>query len=88
MKKFATAAVAAACLTFAAPALADCDDGEMVIKFSHVVAGSGHPKGDAATLLAARWRADVRGCRFYFLHHPHVRISAQVMAHWARLRSR
>ncbi|MEN3791952.1 DctP family TRAP transporter solute-binding subunit [Fulvimarina sp. MAC3] len=29
-----------------------CDDGEMVIKFSHVVADSGHPKGDAAQLLA------------------------------------
>ncbi|EAU40676.1 TRAP transporter solute receptor, DctP family protein [Fulvimarina pelagi HTCC2506] len=29
-----------------------CGDGETVIKFSHVVADSGHPKGDAAQLLA------------------------------------
>lgn len=61
MKKFATAAVAIACLAFAAPALADCDDGEMVIKFSHVVAGSGHPKGDAATLLAKRVNEEMNG---------------------------
>ena len=61
MKKFAMAAVAAACLTFAGPALADCDDGEMVIKFSHVVAGSGHPKGDAATLLAKRVNEEMNG---------------------------
>ena len=29
-----------------------CGDGETIIKFSHVVADSGHPKGDAAQLLA------------------------------------
>ena len=27
---------------------AACDPGETVIKFSHVVAAHGHPKGDAA----------------------------------------
>jgi C4-dicarboxylate-binding protein DctP len=45
-------AVSALAITFAAgQALAQdaCDDGEMVIKFSHVVAATGHPKGDAAT---------------------------------------
>ncbi|WP_417767249.1 DctP family TRAP transporter solute-binding subunit [Stappia sp.] len=61
MKKFATAAVAAACFAFSAPALADCDDGEMVIKFSHVVAATGHPKGDAATMLANRVNEEMNG---------------------------
>jgi len=42
-------------------ALANCDDGEMVIKFSHVVAATGHPKGDAATLLAERVNAEMNG---------------------------
>ncbi|MCA1298355.1 DctP family TRAP transporter solute-binding subunit [Stappia indica] len=62
MKKFATAALAAASLAFAAPAFAeDCQDGEMVIKFSHVVAASGHPKGDAATMLAKRVNEEMNG---------------------------
>ncbi|SON56854.1 C4-dicarboxylate-binding periplasmic protein precursor [Hartmannibacter diazotrophicus] len=39
----------------------DCDDGEMVIKFSHVVAGKGHPKGDAANLLAERVNKEMNG---------------------------
>ncbi len=38
-----------------------CDDGEIVIKFSHVVSAVGHPKGDAATLLAARINAEMDG---------------------------
>jgi len=42
-------------------AYANCDDGEMVIKFSHVVAASGHPKGDAATLLAERVDSEMNG---------------------------
>ena len=61
MKKFATAAVAAACLTFAAPALADCDDGEMVIKFSHVTNTDKHPKGIAASLLQERVNEEMNG---------------------------
>lgn len=64
MKKL-LGAVSALALTFAAgQAMADetgCDSGEMVIKFSHVVAGSGHPKGDAATMLAARVNKDMEG---------------------------
>ena len=52
MKKLLLGAVSAAALLFTANAAsANCDDGEMVIKFSHVVAATGHPKGDAATLL-------------------------------------
>ena len=42
-------------------ALAQCDDGEMIIKFSHVVAATGHPKGDAATLLADRINKEMNG---------------------------
>ncbi len=63
MKKFALVAATAATFAFAAPALASegCDDGEMVIKFSHVVAATGHPKGDAATLLAERVNKEMDG---------------------------
>ena len=61
MKKLVLAA-AAASVMFAAPAMAeDCNDGEMIIKFSHVVAASGHPKGDAATLLAERVNKEMNG---------------------------
>ena len=42
-------------------ALANCDKGEMVIKFSHVVAATGHPKGDASTLLAKRVNEEMNG---------------------------
>ena len=41
--------------------LCGCDDGEMVIKFSHVVAATGHPKGDAATMLAERVNNEMNG---------------------------
>ena len=63
MKKFILAAATAASFAFVAPAFAadDCDDGEMVIKFSHVVAATGHPKGDAATMLAERVNKDMNG---------------------------
>ncbi|MHC5655816.1 DctP family TRAP transporter solute-binding subunit [Stappia sp.] len=62
MKKFAMAAVAAASFAFVSPALAeDCQDGEMIIKFSHVVAATGHPKGDAATMLAKRVNEEMNG---------------------------
>ena len=61
MKKLVLAA-AAASVMFAAPAVAEeCNDGEMVIKFSHVVAASGHPKGDAAALLAERVNKEMNG---------------------------
>lgn len=61
--KFLKAAAAAISLlaVSATGAFAQCDDGEMVIKFSHVVAATGHPKGDAATLLADRINADLNG---------------------------
>ncbi|PHR24151.1 MAG: C4-dicarboxylate ABC transporter [Hoeflea sp.] len=62
MKKLLLGAVSAAALLFTANAAsANCDDGEMVIKFSHVVAATGHPKGDAATLLAVRVNEEMNG---------------------------
>ena len=42
-------------------ALANCDAGETVIKFSHVVAATGHPKGDAAALFADRVNKEMNG---------------------------
>ena len=54
--------MAAAAVVFTSGvAFAQCDSGETVIKFSHVVAATGHPKGDAATLLADRVNAEMNG---------------------------
>jgi len=61
MKYFLGAAVAATFALGAGQALANCDSGEIVIKFSHVVAASGHPKGDAAQLLADRVNKEMNG---------------------------
>lgn len=47
-----------------APALAvaaDCDPGEVKIRFSHVTAVKGHPKGEAAQALAERINAELNG---------------------------
>ncbi|MCB1479898.1 MAG: DctP family TRAP transporter solute-binding subunit [Tepidamorphaceae bacterium] len=61
MKRILGAAAAAALMFTASSALANCDDGEIVIKFSHVVAATGHPKGDAATMLAERVNEEMNG---------------------------
>ncbi|NVK33987.1 MAG: DctP family TRAP transporter solute-binding subunit [Rhodobacteraceae bacterium] len=63
MKKLilATAVAASFSLAGAAQAADDCDSGEIVIKFSHVVAATGHPKGDAATMLADRVNSEMNG---------------------------
>ncbi|WP_238123214.1 MULTISPECIES: DctP family TRAP transporter solute-binding subunit [unclassified Xanthobacter] len=63
MKKLLLAVVSALALSAAAPAVqaAGCDPGEVVIKFSHVVANAGHPKGDAARLLADRVNKEMNG---------------------------
>ena len=42
-------------------ASAECQDGETVIKFSHVTNTDKHPKGIAATLLAKRVNAEMNG---------------------------
>jgi len=56
------AVAAAAILAISAgAALAKCDDGEIVIKFSHVTNTDKHPKGIAATLLAERVNNEMNG---------------------------
>ncbi len=42
-------------------AWAECEPGEIVIKFSHVTATTGHPKGEAADLLAQRVNQEMQG---------------------------
>ena len=60
--KFLTAAVSAIALIFTAGvAIAACDDGEIVVKFSHVTNADRHPKGIAATLLASRVNDEMNG---------------------------
>lgn len=62
MKKFLMSAAAAALLaTGATTAQAACDDGEIVIKFSHVTNTDRHPKGIAASLLMERVNAEMNG---------------------------
>ncbi|MFQ1701298.1 DctP family TRAP transporter solute-binding subunit [Loktanella agnita] len=62
---FLKAAAAAVSMSLiAASAQADtmgCDDGEIVVKFSHVTNTDRHPKGIAATLLAERVNAEMDG---------------------------
>jgi len=62
--RFITIAVAVAGLTFVANtvfASEDCQDGEIVIKFSHVTNADKHPKGIAASLLAERVNKEMNG---------------------------
>ena len=61
MKVLLKAAVAAAIIASPAVAAAKCDDGEIVIKFSHVTNSDKHPKGIAASLLAERVNAEMDG---------------------------
>ncbi len=64
MKNLLLGTISAAALVAgasSASAAVGCDDGEMVIKFAHVVAATGHPKGDAATLLAERVNQEMDG---------------------------
>jgi C4-dicarboxylate-binding protein DctP len=63
MKYLSLVAAAAMTLATAPAALAQeaCDDGEIVIKFSHVTNTDRHPKGIAATLLAERVNKEMNG---------------------------
>ncbi len=61
MKFLATAATALALAVTANTAAAACDDGEIVIKFSHVTNTDKHPKGIAATLLEQRVNDEMNG---------------------------
>ncbi|MGD9784311.1 MAG: DctP family TRAP transporter solute-binding subunit [Hyphomicrobiaceae bacterium] len=60
-KSLLTALVGSVALVAGTPAFANCDKGEVVIKFSHVVKATGHPKGDAATLFAKRVNDEMNG---------------------------
>ncbi|MEO0681417.1 MAG: DctP family TRAP transporter solute-binding subunit [Pseudomonadota bacterium] len=61
MRNMVLAAAAAATLIGAPAAYAACDDGEIVVKFSHVTNTDRHPKGIAATLLMERVNAEMDG---------------------------
>nr|WP_136443679.1 DctP family TRAP transporter solute-binding subunit [Pacificoceanicola onchidii] len=56
-----SAAVAALTMTGATGAMAACDDGEIVIKLSHVTNTDRHPKGIAASLLQERVNEEMNG---------------------------
>ena len=56
----AIAAVALTTMT-ASAAFAACEDGEIVIKFSHVTNTDKHPKGIAASLLEKRVNEEMQG---------------------------
>ncbi len=60
--KFVTAAATAMAVALGAGAAsAACDDGEIVIKFSHVTNTDKHPKGIAASLLETRVNEEMNG---------------------------
>ena len=60
--RFVTAAATALALTVTSnAAFASCEEGEMVIKFSHVTNTDKHPKGIAATLLQQRVNDEMNG---------------------------
>lgn len=61
MRNLTTTLIAVAMTMTGVSAGAACDDGETVIKFSHVTNTDKHPKGIAATLLAERVNAEMNG---------------------------
>lgn len=62
MKKLTAAIICAASLSaLSGTAQAECDSGELVIKFSHVTNADKHPKGIAASLLAERVNDEMNG---------------------------
>ena len=61
MKLVAAAAAALSISVSATAAFAACDDGEIVIKFSHVTNTDKHPKGIAASLFQTRVNEEMNG---------------------------
>ncbi len=61
MKNLTKAACVAAVVMISPAAWAACDDGEIVVKFSHVTNTDKHPKGIAATLLEKRVNEEMNG---------------------------
>ncbi len=60
-KIFAAVLCIASISTMSSAVLAECDSGELVIKFSHVTNADKHPKGIAATLLSERVNSEMDG---------------------------
>ena len=60
-KTLLAVAAGATLLTAASSAVANCDPGELVIKFSHVTNTDKHPKGIAASLLEKRVNEEMNG---------------------------
>ncbi len=61
MKSILKAALATAIIAAPAAAIAACDEGEVVVKFSHVTNTDKHPKGIAASLLEKRINEEMNG---------------------------
>ncbi len=61
MRHIITIAFATTLSLLTTMASANCDKGELVIKFSHVTKSKGHPKGEAASLLAERINSQLNG---------------------------
>ena len=61
LKKFTVISLCSAALLSGTQAYANCDPGEMVIKFSHVTNADKHPKGVAASLLEKRVNEEMNG---------------------------
>ena len=61
MRRMLSTVVGAAAVLSAGVAYAACDDGEVLIKFSHVTNTDKHPKGIAANLLAERVNEEMNG---------------------------
>ena len=59
--KIRTLVAATVALGVSGPVFATCDDGETVIKFSHVTNTDKHPKGIAASLLEKRVNEEMNG---------------------------
>ncbi|NNU80486.1 DctP family TRAP transporter solute-binding subunit [Halovulum dunhuangense] len=61
MKKLLGAVALSALMLGGTQAMAACDPGEMIIKFSHVTNSDNHPKGIAANLFAQRVNDEMNG---------------------------
>lgn len=61
MKRYLSTLTLLSVMLSSTAAIAACDDGEMVIKFSHVTNADRHPKGIAASLLAERVNNEMNG---------------------------
>lgn len=63
-----------------------CQPGEMIIKFSHVTAETGHPKGRAAKALAERINSELDG-RACMIVYPNAELYSDDDALWDAMRA-